>query len=291
MGNIIFINGDFYDKENAKISVFDKGFLYGDGVFEGIRAYDGKIFKLDEHVDRMFEGARAIMLEPPYSKEEVKEIIVETCKRNGVKDAYIRPVLSRGVGDLGLNPFLAKKSSFVVIVDKLVMYPDEIYTEGMSVIVSSTVRNSPNSLPPMIKSLNYLNNILAKIEAANANVPEAIMLNEEGFVAECTGDNIFIVKNGVLITPPKEAGILVGITRNEVIKIAKKNGIPFEEKLFSKMDLYVADEIFLTGTGAEVVPVTKVDKRTIGDGRPGKITKFILEEYRKITKMEGTPIK
>ncbi|MEN2998294.1 MAG: branched-chain-amino-acid transaminase [Brevinematia bacterium] len=291
MGNIVFINGEFYERENAKISVFDKGFLYGDGVFEGIRAYDGKIFKLDEHIDRMFEGAKAIMLEPPYSKDEIKEIIIETCRKNDIKSAYIRPVLSRGVGDLGLNPFLAKKASFVVIVDKLVMYPEEIYTEGMSIIVASTVRNSPNSMPPMIKSLNYLNNILAKIEAVNANVPEAVMLNEDGFVAECTGDNIFIVKNGVLITPPKEAGILVGITRNEVIKIAKANGIPFEERLFSKMDLYVAEEIFLTGTGAEVVPVTKVDKRTIGDGRPGKITKFILEEYRKLTRTEGTPIR
>ncbi|MFN4245932.1 MAG: branched-chain-amino-acid transaminase [Brevinematia bacterium] len=291
MGNVVFINGDFYSKEEARISVFDKGFLYGDGVFEGIRAYDGKIFKLDEHVDRMFEGAKAIMLEPPYTKEEIKEIIIETCRRNDVKDAYIRPVLSRGIGDLGLNPFLSKKASFVVIVDKLVMYPEEIYTNGMSVIVASTVRNSLNSLPPMIKSLNYLNNILAKIEAVNANVPEAIMLNEDGFVSECTGDNIFIVKNGVLITPPKEAGILVGITRNEVINIAKKNGIVFEERMFPKMDLYVADEIFLTGTGAEVVPVTKVDKRTIGDGKPGKITKFILEEYRKITRAEGVPIR
>ena len=291
MGNVVFINGEFYEKEDAKISVFDKGFLYGDGVFEGIRAYDGKIFKLDEHIDRMFEGAKAIMLEPPYTKEEIKSIIIDTCRKNDVKDAYIRPVLSRGIGDLGLNPFLSKKASFVVIVDKLVMYPEEIYTNGMSVIVASTVRNSTNALPPMIKSLNYLNNILAKIEAVNADVFEAVMLNEDGFVAECTGDNIFIVKNGVLITPPKEAGILVGITRNEVIKIAKKNGIPFEERLFSKMDLYVADEIFLTGTGAEVVPVTKVDKRTIGDGKPGKITTFILEEYRKLTKSEGVPIR
>ncbi len=291
MGNVVFINGEFYEKEDAKISVFDKGFLYGDGVFEGIRAYDGKIFKLDEHIDRMFEGAKAIMLEPPYTKQEIKSIIIDTCRKNDVKDAYIRPVLSRGIGDLGLNPFLSKKASFVVIVDKLVMYPEEIYTNGMSVIVASTVRNSTNALPPMIKSLNYLNNILAKIEAVNADVFEAVMLNEDGFVAECTGDNIFIVKNGVLITPPKEAGILVGITRNEVIKIAKKNGIPFEERLFSKMDLYVADEIFLTGTGAEVVPVTKVDKRTIGDGKPGKITTFILEEYRKLTKSEGVPIR
>ncbi|MGC8964448.1 MAG: branched-chain-amino-acid transaminase [Brevinematia bacterium] len=289
--NKVFINGDFFPKEDAKISVFDKGFLYGDGVFEGIRAYDGKIFKLDEHVDRLFEGAKAIMLQPPYSKEEIKNIIIETCKLNDIKDAYIRPVLSRGVGDLGLNPFIAKKASFVVIVDKLVMYPDEIYQNGMDVIVASTVRNSLNSLPPTVKNLNYLNNILAKIEAVNAGVPEAVMLNESGYVAECTGDNIFIVKNGVLITPPKEAGVLLGITRAEVIKIAKKHGIPFEERLFSKIDLYLADEVFLTGTGAEVVPVTKVDKRIIGDGKPGKITKFILEEYRKITRQEGTPIK
>ncbi|MGC8870850.1 MAG: branched-chain-amino-acid transaminase [Brevinematia bacterium] len=289
--NKVFINGDFFAKEDAKISVFDKGFLYGDGVFEGIRAYDGKIFKLDEHVDRLFEGAKAIMLQPPYSKEEIKNIIIETCKLNDIKDAYIRPVLSRGVGDLGLNPFIAKKASFVVIVDKLVMYPDEIYQNGMDVIVASTIRNSLNSLPPTVKNLNYLNNILAKIEAVNAGVPEAVMLNESGYVAECTGDNIFIVKNGVLITPPKEAGVLLGITRAEVIKIAKKHGIPFEERLFSKIDLYLADEVFLTGTGAEVVPVTKVDKRIIGDGKPGKITKFILEEYRKITRQEGTPIK
>ncbi|MGC8766973.1 MAG: branched-chain-amino-acid transaminase [Brevinematia bacterium] len=289
--NKVFINGDFFSKEDAKISVFDKGFLYGDGVFEGIRAYDGKIFKLDEHVDRLFEGAKAIMLQPPYSKEEIKNIIIETCKLNDIKDAYIRPVLSRGVGDLGLNPFIAKKASFVVIVDKLVMYPDEIYQNGMDVIVASTIRNSLNSLPPTVKNLNYLNNILAKIEAVNAGVPEAVMLNESGYVAECTGDNIFIVKNGVLITPPKEAGVLLGITRAEVIKIAKKHGIPFEERLFSKIDLYLADEVFLTGTGAEVVPVTKVDKRIIGDGKPGKITKFILEEYRKITRQEGTPIK
>jgi len=290
MRSKVFINGEFYDREDAKISVFDKGFLYGDGVFEGIRAYDGKIFKLDEHVDRLFEGARAIMLEPPYAKEEIKKIIIETCRINNVKDAYIRPVLSRGIGDLGLNPFLAKKASFVVIVDNLVMYPQEIYEKGMPVIVASTVRSSLNALPPVIKSLNYLNSILAKIEAANAGVPEAVMLNESGFVSECTGDNIFIVRKGVLITPPREAGILEGITRKTVIEIAKKHGIPVEERLFPKIDLYIADEIFLTGTGAEVVPVTNVDKRIIGNGEPGKITKFILEEYRKLTRTEGTPI-
>ena len=290
MGSKVFVNGEFYDKEDAKISVFDKGFLYGDGVFEGIRAYDGKIFKLDEHIDRLFEGARALMLESPYTKEEIKKIIIETCRINNVKDAYIRPILSRGIGDLGLNPFLAKKASFVVIVDKLVMYPQEIYEKGMPVIVASTVRSSLNALPPVIKSLNYLNSILAKIEAVNAGVPEAVMLNESGFVSECTGDNIFIVKKGVLITPPREAGILEGITRKTVMEIAKKNGIPVEEKLFPKIDLYIADEIFLTGTGAEVVPVTSVDKRIIGNGEPGKITKFMLEEYRKLTKSEGTPI-
>ncbi len=290
MGSKVFVNGEFYDKEDAKISVFDKGFLYGDGVFEGIRAYDGKIFKLDEHIDRLFEGARALMLESPYTKEEIKKIIIETCRVNNVKDAYIRPILSRGIGDLGLNPFLAKKASFVVIVDKLVMYPQEIYEKGMPVIVASTVRSSLNALPPVIKSLNYLNSILAKIEAVNAGVPEAVMLNESGFVSECTGDNIFIVKKGVLITPPREAGILEGITRKTVMEIAKKNGIPVEEKLFPKIDLYIADEIFLTGTGAEVVPVTSVDKRIIGNGEPGKITKFMLEEYRKLTKSEGTPI-
>jgi branched-chain amino acid aminotransferase len=290
MGLKVFINGEFYDKENAKISVFDKAYLYGDGVFEGIRAYDGKVFKLDEHVDRLFEGAKAIMLEPPYNKDEVKKIILETCKANNVKDAYIRPVLSRGIGDLGLNPFIAKKPSFVVIVDKLVMYPREIYEKGMSIIVASTVRSSLNTLPPVVKSLNYLNSILAKIEAVNAGVSEAVMLNENGFISECTGDNIFIVRKGVLITPPREAGILEGITRETVIEIAKKNGIPVEEKLFPKIDLYIADEAFLTGTGAEVVPVTSVDKRIIGNGEPGKITKFILEEYRKITRSEGTPI-
>ncbi len=287
----VYVNGEFFDKENAKISVFDKGFLYGDGVFEGIRAYDGKIFKLNEHVNRMFDGAKVIMLEPPITKEEAKEIIIETFRKSDLRDAYIRPILSRGIGDLGLDPKKAKKASFVVIVDKLEMYPREIYEKGMSVITATTARARHNTLPPSVKSLNYLNNILAKIEASNYGVPEAIMLNTEGFVAECTGDNIFLVKNGVLITPPEEAGILMGITRATVIEIARKHNIPVQEKLFPRTDLYIADEVFLTGTGAEVVPVVEIDKRQIGNGKRGELTTFILNEYRKLTQLEGVAVK
>jgi branched-chain amino acid aminotransferase len=284
----VYINGKFYDKKSAKISVFDHGLLYGDGVFEGIRSYNRRVFKLKEHIDRLFESAHSIMLKIPLSKEDFMKAIIKTLKVNNLDDAYIRVVVTRGEGDLGLDPRKCEgNATVIIIVDKIVLYPEELYKKGLSIITVPTIRNLPEALNPQIKSLNYLNNILAKIEAINAGYEEAIMLDSLGYIAECTGDNIFIVKNNQLYTPPQCMGTLRGITRDTVLGIAKKKNIPVHEHVLTRHELYIADECFLTGTAAEIVPVVKVDGRVIGEGKPGKITLMIMQEFRKLTQKEG----
>jgi branched-chain amino acid aminotransferase len=286
----VYINGKFYDKEEAKISVFDHGLLYGDGVFEGIRSYNHRVFKLKEHIDRLYNSAKAIMLEIPMSKQEMEKAIIETLKVNNLSDAYIRVVVTRGAGDLGLDPRKCKSPSVIVITDKIVLYPQEYYENGLELITVSTRRNLPSAINPAIKSLNYLNNIFAKIEAIKAGCEEAIMLNKDGYVAECTGDNIFIVKNKVLITPPIYIGALPGITRETVIEIAKKKlNLEVLEEVFTVYHIYTANECFLTGTAAEVIPVVKVDSRIINDGKPGEITKQIIKEFKLLTQTSGVP--
>lgn len=286
----IYLDGELVPKEKAKISVYDHGFLYGDGVFEGIRAYYGRVFKLDEHLQRLYESAKSIMLEIPLSKEEMKEAVLKTLRANSLKEAYIRVVISRGVGDLGLDPKKCPKPSIVIITDKIQLYPKEFYEKGLEVITVSVRRNIPEALNPRIKSLNYLNNILAKIEVTRAGLLEGIMLTREGYVCEATGDNIFLYKNGTLITPPPYVGILKGITRDAVIELAQKLKIPLKETLFTQHDIYISSECFLTGTAAEIIPVVKVDDRPIGQGKPGKITLKLLKAFRELTKKEGTKI-
>lgn len=276
----VWLNGGLVDKEDAKLTVFDHGTLYGDGVFEGIRVYGGKIFKLNAHVDRLFESARTIRLEIPYAKDEIVNAMYETISANSIVDGYIRLVVTRGAGTLGLNPFVCSESAVFVIADQIALYPPEMYENGLAVIVAKTVRTSASMLKPSVKSLNYLNNIMAKIEAVDAGVAEAVMLNEKGNVSECTGDNIFIVKEGTVITTPADAGILIGITRGVVISLARKLSIPLIEKDMVVDELYSADECFLTGTAAEVIAVTKIDDKIIGDGKAGPITHKLLDAFR-----------
>ncbi len=286
----IFIDGKYYSERDAKVSVFDHGLLYGDGVFEGIRAYHGRVFKLKEHIDRLFYSAKAILLELPMSHAALVKATVETCRANKLRDGYIRLVVTRGVGTLGLNPRTCKKPSVIIIADKIQLYPPEYYQRGLDIITVPTTRNLHSALNPAIKSLNYLNNILAKIEANNAGVEEAVMLNAEGFVAECTGDNLFIVKNRALFTPPLSAGALYGITRQTVIELAEEAGLKVSEPNLTRYDLFNADECFLTGTGAELIPVVKIDGRVIGTGKPGPITRRLEEDYHALTKVSGEPI-
>lgn len=286
----IFIDGKFYDEKNAKISVFDHGLLYGDGVFEGIRAYNGRVFKLKEHIERLFYSAKAILLTIPMSHDEMSKAVVETCRRNKIRDGYIRLVVTRGVGGLGLNPNKCKAPSIIIIADKIQLYPPAMYQRGLDIITVPTVRNLHSALNPAIKSLNYLNNILAKIEANNGGCEEAIMLNAEGFVSECTGDNIFIVKGNQLMTPPLSAGALYGITRNVVMDLARENGLLVSEPNLTRYDMFNADECFLTGTGAELIPVVKIDGRIIGSGKPGAVTKDLVNRYHALTKVSGEPI-
>jgi len=287
----VYLNGQLVDKEKAVVSVFDHGLLYGDGVFEGIRAYNGRVFKLREHLDRLFNSARAIMLQIPMSKKALEEAVLTTLRANRLKDAYIRLVITRGEGDLGLDPRKCVRPSLFIITDKIALYPQDLYDKGLSVITSSIRRNIAEALNPCIKSLNYLNNVLAKAEASRHNAPEAIMLNREGYVAECTGDNIFVLKENTLITPPTSAGALEGITRNIVMDIAKnKLKLQVKEELFTPYHVYVGDEVFLTGTAAEVIPVTEVDGRVIGDGGPGKTTLRLIKEFRELTRLTGVPI-
>jgi len=290
MGQWVYLNGEYVPREMAKISVFDHGFLYGDGVFEGIRAYGGRVFKLEEHLERLFNSAKAISLPIPLSRKELREKILETLRKNKLRDAYIRLVISRGEGDLGLDPRKCPYPQVIIITDKISIYPERLYEEGLEVVIVCTRRNIPSALDPRIKSLNYLNNILAKIEAAARGAAEAIMLNQEGYVAECTGDNIFIVEKGVLITPPPWVGILKGITRDVVIQLAREEEIAVEEKVFTPFAVYSSDECFLSGTAAEIIPVTRVDGKVIGDGKVGPITLRLITRFRELTRREGVPI-
>jgi branched-chain amino acid aminotransferase len=286
----IFIDGKFYGERDAKISVFDHGLLYGDGVFEGIRAYHGRVFKLKEHIDRLFCSAKAILLKIPMSHAQIMRAVVETCRKNKIRDGYVRLLVTRGVGTLGLNPKSCKRPSVIIIAGSIQLYPPALYQRGMDIITVPTTRNLHGALNPAIKSLNYLNNILAKIEANNGGCEEAVMLNAEGFVTECTGDNLFIVKNGELFTPPLSAGALYGITRQTVIELAEEEGLKVCEPNLTRYDLFNADECFLTGTGAEIVPVVKIDGRVIGTGKPGALTRKLVKDYHALTKVSGEPI-
>ncbi len=287
---LIYIDGEFLPKSEAKVSVFDHGLLYGDGVFEGIRSYNGRVFKLDEHLERLYDSAKSIMLEMPISIETMKETVLETLRRNHLREAYIRLIVTRGVGDLGLDPDKCPNPCIIIIADKIVLYPQKYYEDGLEIVTVSVRRNYAEAINPRIKSLNYLNNILAKIEGKQAGAEEVLMLNPEGYVVECSGDNIFWIKNGILVTPPVHMGILEGVTRNSVIDLAREAGIRVEERVFTRHDLYIADECFLTGTAAEVIPVVKIDRRAIGDGQPGKITQRLIAAFRQLANSTGTPI-
>jgi branched-chain amino acid aminotransferase len=287
---LVYIDGEFLPKDSAKVSVFDHGLLYGDGVFEGIRAYHGKVFRLEPHIDRLYESAKAIGLVVPVSPKEMCDIVVESCRRNGIANGYIRLVVTRGVGDLGLNPYLCPKATIICIAATIQLYPAALYETGLDIVTVATPRNHPEALNPRIKSLNYLNNIMAKMEAIRAGVQEAVMMNLQGYVAECTGDNIFVWRRGKLVTPPATEGALEGITRNAVIELARKKGLQVSEERMSRFDIYTADEMFLTGTGAELIPVVKVDGRVIGQGGVGPVFKGLLEDFKALTKVDGTPI-
>ncbi|RKY35993.1 MAG: branched-chain amino acid aminotransferase [Candidatus Omnitrophota bacterium] len=288
MGLKIYLDGDLVDKDAAKISVFDHGLLYGDGVFEGIRSYNNVVFKLNEHISRLYESAHTIMLKIPLSKTQMSEAVIKTLQENGLKDAYIRLIVTRGVGDLGLDPRKCRKPSVIIIADKIVLYPEKFYEQGLKIITVPTTRNLAEALNPRIKSLNYLNNVLAKIEAVNAGYEEAIMLNSLGFVAECTGDNLFIIKKGTVYTPPQSMGILLGITRDVVIDLARKLHISVKEQILTRYELFNADEAFLTGTAAEIIPVVCIDGRQIGSGSPGQISLKLLQAFKKATENDGT---
>lgn len=284
---IIHLNGDYVPKSEAKVSVFDHGLLYGDGVFEGIRAYNCLVFKLKEHLARLAESAHTLLLQMPLSQEQMIEAVTETLRRNHLRDAYIRVVVTRGTGDLGLDPAKCKKPTWFIITDKIVLYPEALYRNGMDIITVPTVRNLPEAINPAIKSLNYLNNIMAKIEAKNSNYQEALMLNHQGYVAECTGDNIFILKKGILQTPAAHVGVLRGITRQAIMDLALRNDIPCQERILTRHDLFNADEAFLTGTAAEVIPVVRIDGRQVGSGKPGKITRKLMSAFRDLTRKDG----
>ncbi|MBU8905087.1 branched-chain-amino-acid transaminase [Desertibacillus haloalkaliphilus] len=286
----IYLSGELVKKEDAKISVYDHGFLYGDGVFEGIRVYDGNVYKLEEHLERLYNSAKSIMLEIPHTSEELTEIIVKTLKKNQLKDAYIRLVISRGVGNLGLDPASCRTPQVIVIAESLSLFPQELYENGLEIVTVPTRRNRPDVLSPKVKSLNYLNNILVKIEARLAGVSEALMLNNEGYVAEGSADNVFIIKGNQLLTPPGYLGALEGITRNAIIDIAKDLGYEVKEEPFTRHDVFVADEVFLTGTAAEVIAVVKVDGRQIGEGVPGPETKNLLKAFRKHVVEDGVKV-
>ena len=287
MGLKVYIDGQFVEKEEAKVSVFDHGLLYGDGVFEGIRSYNRKVFRLEEHINRLYEGAAAIRLDIPMKKWDFEEKIVETLKLNKLDDAYIRVVVTRGVGDLGLDPRKCEKPTIFIITDKITLYPKELYEKGLPIAIAKTKRNHPMTLDPRIKSLNYLNNILGRIDAIDAGTEEALMLDIDGYITECTGDNIFLAKDGVLYTPPSDVGALEGVTQNLVIKLASERGIDTRYKKMYPEELLKADECFLTGTAAEIIPVVTVGDKEIGSGKPGPIYKQLLGDFRKVTETEG----
>jgi branched-chain amino acid aminotransferase len=290
MTQVIYLNGEYVAKENATVSVYDHGFLYGDGIFEGIRIYDGNIFKCREHLKRLYDSAKSIMLDIPLTFDEMQNVLVETIRRNELRDGYIRLIVSRGPGDLGLDPRRSPRANVIIIVEKLSIYPEEAYVNGLRTVSVSTRRNVPDALNPKIKSLNYLNNILVKIQANLAGVGEAIMLNSQGYVAEGSSDNIFIIKNGVVFTPPAYVGALEGITRAAIMEICKRTGVPLKEEPFTLHDVYVADEVFFTGTAAEVIAVREVDGRTIGEGKAGPITTQLLKEFRQIVNVDGVKV-
>lgn len=288
----VYIDGEWYSKHEAKISVFDHGLLYGDGVFEGIRSYSCLVFRLEEHLTRLWESAHTLMIQIPMSRKEMSDAIIKTLVRNELRDAYIRVIVTRGVGDLGLDPSKCKKASVIIITDKIALYPESLYENGLDIITVPTIRNFPEALSPSVKSLNYLNNILAKIEAKNSGCVEALMLNHQGYIAECTGDNVFMVKEEqgetFLLTPPVYLGALKGITRQAIIDLAQRKNIPFREQILTRHDIFNAQEVFLTGTAAEVIPVVKIDGRVIGSGKPGKVTQALRKAFHQITSKEGT---
>jgi branched-chain amino acid aminotransferase len=286
----VYVNGEYVLKDDAKVSVYDHGFLYGDGVFEGIRVYNGNVYRLEEHLQRLYESAQSIMLNIPHTKAELTNIIVETLQKNKYRDAYIRLVVSRGKGNLGLDPFTCGKPGVIVITEQLALFPKKLYETGLEIITVASRRNRPDVLSPKVKSLNYLNNILVKIEASLAGVSEALMLNDQGYVAEGSADNVFIVKGNTIKTPPGYLGALEGITRNAIVEIANELGYKMVEEPFTRHDVYVADEVFLTGTAAEVIAVVKVDGRVIGNGAPGEHTNKLLEAFRKKVVEEGVKV-
>lgn len=290
MGLVIYLNGSYVDEAEAKVSVFDHGLLYGDGVFEGIRAYHGRVFRLDEHLERLYESAKSVLIDIGMSVEEMQEVVLETLRRNNLRDAYIRLVVTRGKGDLGLDPRKCPKATVFCICASISLYPAELYEKGLELRTVPTRRNLAEACNPRVKSLNYLNNIQAKIEANLAGVPEAVLLNQEGYVAEATGDNIFLIKKGALITPPVYMGLLEGVTRNAVMQLARERGIVVREDVFTRHDIFVADECFLTGTAAELIPVVNVDGRTIGTGKPGPIFSQLLQDFRRLTEIDGPEI-
>ena len=286
----IYIDGNFYDQSEAKVSVFDHGLLYGDGVFEGIRFYHDRVFRLEEHIDRLWDSAKAIALEIPMSRSEVIAAALETIRQNDLHDGYIRLLITRGVGSLGLSPDSCRRPSVIVIAATITLYPEELYRKGLTMVTCATRRISPAALSPRIKSMNYLNNILAKIEAQEAGAAEGLMLNEQGYVAECTGDNLFIVKGDQIWTPPLNAGLLKGVTRDVVFELAEKAQLRIQERELTRYDVYTADECFLTGTAAEVIPAVQLDRRLIGNGQPGPVTLRLIELFRELTRTTGTPI-
>lgn len=290
MGLVTYVNGAFVPKEEAKVSVYDHGYLYGDGIFEGIRAYGGRVFRLEQHLDRLYDSARFLMLDIPLSRDEMREAILETVRRSGLRDAYIRPVISRGVGDLGLDPRKCKTATVVIIVDTIQLYPKEAYERGLRAVTATTRKTRPDALSPQAKTLNYLNNIMARLEANQAGADEAIMLTGDGYVSECTADNLFLVRRGEIWTPPAFLGILKGITREAVMTLARALEIPVFEKVFTLHDVYTADECFLTGTGAEIGPVTEVDARPIGTGGPGPMSLRLAQAFRALVRSEGTAV-
>jgi len=290
VSNQVYLNGQWVPAPEARVSVFDHGYLYGDGVFEGIRAYNGRVFRLQEHLDRLYRSARAILLRVPLEPGALTEAVLETCRRNRLEDGYIRLVVSRGNGDLGLDPRRCGPPTVVVIADRIQLYPAELYATGLRLMTVATRRNHPEALNPRVKSLNYLNNILAKIEANLAGYPEVLMLSHEGYVVEGTGDNVFIVRGRALITPPPHVGILEGITRAAVMDLARGMGLGVREAVFTRHDVWTADECFLTGTAAEVIPVVECDGRVIGEGTPGPVTLALMQAYRELVRREGTPI-
>ncbi|HEY4281964.1 MAG TPA: branched-chain-amino-acid transaminase [Chthoniobacterales bacterium] len=286
----IYIDGKFFAEQDAKVSVFDHGLLYGDGIFEGIRFYNGRVFRLEAHLERLWDSARSICLEIPMSIPAMTEAVIETIRQNDLRDGYIRLIVTRGVGNLGLNPAQCKSPSVIIIAATIALYPPEVYARGLTVVTCATRRTSPSALNPAVKSLNYLNNVMARIEANLAGADEALMLNEAGNVSECTADNVFVIKHGQIFTPPISAGALRGITRSVVFELAAEMGVRITETDITRHDVFIADECFLTGTAAELIPVIKADGRVIGNGKPGPITNRMVSRFREITRETGTPI-